>query len=175
MSAIVENGAVKRFSVSEISPFMMLEPFSGAMAPSWLQPAAGIALVCLVLTLVGWLCSAFFPRSEKLRVVTYRWVRFADLAAAVVISGWAGFVVWLVGSGLDQTVSAVFFLHVMQILTLVGLVGGLAVTVWNAREVLRFTYAGWHNKVWAVLQALSLFILLWIAVVYHLIGFSGEF
>jgi len=175
LSAIVENGAVKRFSVSEISPFMMLEPFSGAMAPSWLLPAAGVALVCLVLTLFGWLCSAFFPRSEKPRAATYLWVRFADLAAAVVISGWGAFVVWLVGSGLDKTVSAVFFLHLMQILTVIGLVGGLAVTVWNARAVLTFTYAGWHNKVWAVLQALSLAVLLWIAVVYHLIGFSGEF
>jgi CubicO group peptidase (beta-lactamase class C family) len=175
LSAIVENGAVKRFSVSEISPFMMLEPFSGAMSPSWLHPAAGIALTVLVLTLIGWFCSIFFPRSEKPRAVTYRWVRFADLAAAVVISGWGGFVVWLVGSGLEHTASAVFVLHVMQILSVVCLIGGLAVTVWNAKEVLGFASAGWHNKVWAVLQALSLFILLWIAIVYHLIGFSGEF
>ena len=175
LSAIVENGSVKRFSVSEISPFMMLEPYSAAMAPSWLVPAACVALGCLVLTLLGWLASAFFPRSAKPRAGTYKLVRFADLAAIVVTAGWGGFVVWLVGSGLDQTVSAVFFLHVMQILTIVGLVGGLAVTVWNAREVLAFASAGWHNKAWAVLQALSLAVLLWIAAVYHLIGFSGEF
>ncbi|HMA50544.1 MAG TPA: serine hydrolase, partial [Magnetospirillaceae bacterium] len=175
LGAIVENGAVKRFSVSDISPFMMLQPYSAAQAPSWLTPAALIALGCLVLTLTGWLASAFFPRSDKPRAHTYRWIRFADLAAFTVTCGWGGFVVWLVGSGLDKTVSAVFFLHVMQILTVVGLVGSFGVGLWNAREVLTFREARWHNKAWAVLQAASLAALLWIAAVYHLIGFSGEF
>lgn len=175
LGAIVENGAVKRFSVSEISPFMMLEPYSAAKSPSWLTPAALVALGCLVLTLVGWLASAFFPRSAKPRAKTYRWIRFADLAAFAVTCGWGGFVVWLVGTGLDQTVKAVFFLHVMQIFTVVGLIGSFGVGLWNAREVLTFREAGWHNKVWAVLQAASLAALLWIAAVYHLIGFSGEF
>lgn len=175
LGAIVENGAVKRFSVGEISPFMMLEPYSGAKAPSWLTPAALIALGCLILTLIGWLASAFFPRSTKPRARTYRWVRFADLAAVAVTCGWGGFVVWLVGSGLDETVSAVFFLHLMQLLTVVGLIGSFGVGVWNAREVLTFPEARWHNKGWAVLQAASLAALLWIAAVYHLIGFSGEF
>lgn len=175
LGAIVENGAVKRFSVSEISPFMMLEPYRGTQAPSWLTPAAFISLACLALTLVGWLASAFFPRSAKPRARTYRWIRFADLAAFSVTCGWGAFVVWLVGSGLDQTFSAVFFLHILQILTVVGLVGSFAVGLWNAREVLTFPEAGWHNKAWAVLQAASLAALLWIAAIYHLIGFSGEF
>ena len=175
LAAIVENGAVKRFSVSEISPFMMLEPYPAAKAPSWLVPAAFIAMGCLTLTLIGWLASAFFPRSTKPRASTYRWVRLADLAAVVLTAGWGGFVVWLVGGGLDETVSAVFFLHVMQLLTVIGLVGGFAVTLWNAREVLTFSGAGWHNKGWAALQALSLAALLWIAAFYHLIGFSSEF
>jgi CubicO group peptidase (beta-lactamase class C family) len=175
LGAIVENGAVKRFSVSEISPFMMLEPYAGAKAPSWLHPAALVALGCLTLTLLGWLASAFFPRSAKPRASSYRWVRFADLAALVVTGAWGGFVVWLVGGGLEQAASSVIWLHLMQILTVVGLVGGFAVTLWNARAVLTFPEAGWHNKAWAVLQALSLAVLLWIAVVYHLIGFSGEF
>ena len=175
LGAIVENGAVKRFSVSEISPFMMLEPYSAAKAPSWLIPAALVAMSCLGLTLIGWLASAFFPRFAKPRARTYRWVRFADLAAVVVTAGWGGFVVWLVGDGLSETASAVVILHGMQLLTVVGLIGSFAVGLWNAREVLTFPQAGWHNKGWAVLQAASLASLLWIAAVYHLIGFSGEF
>jgi CubicO group peptidase (beta-lactamase class C family) len=175
LAALVEKGAVTRFSVSEISPFMMLEPYPGYKAPSWLLPAAGAALACLALTLTGWLASAFFPRSEKPRARTYRWVRLADLVAVAVTAGWGGFVVWLVGGGLDQAARIGFWLHLLQLLTIVGLIGGLAVTVWNAREVWVLPGARWHNKGWAALQALSLAALLWIAAVYHLIGFSGDF
>jgi len=175
LGAVVENGAVKRFSVSEISPFMMLEPFSAAKAPSWLHPAVVVALGCLVLTVLGWFISIFFPRSTRPRAHTYRLVRFADLVAVAVTAGWGGFVVWLVGGGLSESARVVFWLHLLQVLTVVGFIGGLAVTVWNARAVCGFAEARWYNKGWAVLQALSLAVLLWIAAFYHLIGFSGEF
>ena len=175
LGAIVENGGVKRFSVSEISPFMMLEPFSAAKSPAWLKPAASVALICLTLTLAGWLASCFFPRSPSPRARTYRWVRFADLAAVAVTAAWGGFVVWLVGGGLDQASTVTPVLHLLQICTIVGLIGGFAVTVWNAREVVMFPQAGWHNKGWAVLQAASLAVLLWIGIVYHLISLSGNF
>jgi CubicO group peptidase (beta-lactamase class C family) len=175
LAAIVENGAVKRFSVSEISPFMMLEPYAGFKAPGWLQPAALIALGCLALTLIGWLASAFFPKSPKPRARTYRLVRLADLAAVVLTAAWGGFEVWLVGPGLSHTLDIGLWLHLLQILTIVVLFGGLGVAAWNTREVWGLPAAGWHNKGWAALQALSLAVLLWIAAVYHLIGFSGEF
>jgi hypothetical protein len=46
--------------------------------------------------------------------------------------------------------------------------------VWNAWMVVRSTRK-WYAKVWAVVLALSLLVLLWVAFMFHLIAFDVNY
>ena len=78
-------------------------------------------------------------------------------------------------SDLTKTTSAFDpVLRFAQIFGFIGFVGGFALTLWNLKAV----WTGqrrWPAKLWSVLLAFSAFILLWIAFVFHLIGWGVNY
>jgi hypothetical protein len=67
---------------------------------------------------------------------------------------------------------------VLQVVSFVTFIGGLAATLWYAWTVWR-RKGGWKTtwkaKAWSLLLVVSALTVLWVALVYHLIGFATNF
>jgi len=176
LAAKVVDGKVTRFSIGEISPFMLWEHYPAGDSPAWLQPAAGAAVLALTLTVICWPIAGLIRRGRGLgpRHATYHLVRIADLLALVVLGAWGGLIVWLLGSGLEKAGHVDFWLYLMEGVTLIALVGGFLTSLANVKALWSGTF-GWFSKLWSVAQAASLAVLLWTAWTYHLIGFNTQF
>ena len=74
--------------------------------------------------------------------------------------------------------AAVPLILTLQVLSIVAFIGGAAVLGWYAWTVWRRPggwKATWKAKLWSVLLVISALAVLWIAVIYHLIGFNSNF
>lgn len=181
LSAQVKDGQVVRFSFDGISPFMMFDRTPAARSPSWLIPALIIGLISLLLTSLAWPMSALVRRHYGVAygltgddAKAHRWVRIAATAAVVVCIGWAITVSKLMGNLTLLSESSDAWVWLMQVLSLVVFVGGAVFGVWNAWVVVR-SPRKWYAKVWAVVVALSLLVLLYLALTFHLIAFDANY
>jgi CubicO group peptidase (beta-lactamase class C family) len=181
LSAKVEDGRVVRFSFDGISPFMMFEPTPAAVSPGWLLPALIGSLIALLLTTLAWPVSALVRRhyGAPYRLTgqdarAHRWIRLAATIAVALVVAWGTTLTMMMSDfrrlsgGLDG------WLWILQLLSVIVFLGATAVGVWNARVVVGSTRK-WYAKTWAVLLALSLLVLLWVAIAFHLIAFDVNY
>ena len=56
----------------------------------------------------------------------------------------------------------------------IGFIGGFVLMLWNLRAVWR-GQRRWPAKLWSVVLVLSAFVMLWIAVVFHLISWGVNY
>jgi hypothetical protein len=181
LSAVVEDGRVKRFSFSGVSPFMVFEPMSAAKSSTWLLPAFIAALAALTLTMLAWPISALTRRHYGVQYAltgedakVHRWIRLAATATVVVWLGWIILISSMMSNFVLLSERTDIWLRILQVLGLVVLFGGAGVGVWNAWSVLR-SRRSWYAKLWAVLLALGLLVSLWVALAFHIISFSAKY
>src|SRR5262249_51734924 len=161
LAAQVTDGRVVRFSMDEVSPFMVFEPMPAWRSTAWVLPALGVALVACLLTSLFWPIAAISRRRHGyvlpltgvgLRGHTgSRWVA---VALSVVTLGW--FAILLKGTqdlnflapSLDPTL---LFMYTLSVIVYLG--GALAM-LWSAR-------VAWSNprplgaRIWTTVLALS--------------------
>jgi hypothetical protein len=65
-------------------------------------------------------------------------------------------------------------LLIVQLLSAVVFFGAAAIGVWNASVVV-LGARKWYAKTWAVLLALALLVVLWVALAFHLIAFDVNY
>lgn len=181
LAAEVKDGQVVRFSFDGLSPFMMFERTPASRSPGWLVPMAVIGLVSLLLTTLAWPVSALVRRRYGVAyglsgedAKAHRWVRIAATAALVVMIGWAVTIAQFMNDLTLLSESSDGWVWLMQLLSLVVFVGGAALGVWNAWVVVR-SPRRWYAKLWAVVLALSLLLLLYIALTFQLIAFDVNY
>ncbi len=181
LSAQVEDGRVVRFSFDGLSPFMVFEPSPASRSAGWLLPSLIAGLVAILLTVLAWPVSALVRRhygvpyrlaGEDARA--HRFVRIASTAAIVLFGTWAITITKMMGDFNLLTASMDGWLWVLQLLSLVVFIGAVVAGVWNAWVVLRAPRK-WYSKVWAVVLALSLLVLLWVAFAFNLIAFDVNY
>jgi hypothetical protein len=180
LAAKVDGDEVVILSGDEISPFMMFLP-----APWWRSPVMMwlllAAAVIPLLTVLLWPVTALVRRHYKAppalvgrEASAYRGVRLAAAAVLVVLTAWVS-TIMLMLSDMDYLSSRLDpWLLILQILTLVVLLGAALVAIWHARVV----WAGkrrWPAKTWSVALALACGVLLWVGFTYNLIGFSAHY
>ena len=181
LAAKVVDGHVQRFSIDEISPFMVFEPSPWWRSATWLIPGVCIAFAALLVTTLLWPVAAIVRRrnhlkldlvgrDERGRVLS----RVASVAVTVVSLAWlalfmaVGSRTAMLGPSLDPWL---FLLHLASIL---GYLGGAIVLVWAAAIV----WSGrrrWPGKVWTLVLAVSAVVMLWMAWVYHLMSFTSRY
>jgi len=99
-------------------------------------------------------------------------VRIAAVAAVLVFVGWVVLVVSMLSS-LDLIPKVNGWIALLRILSPFAFLGGAAIGLWNAWVVVRGRRRFWA-KLWAVLLAAALLVLLWAALTFHLISlFTG--
>ena len=181
LAAKVVDGKVTRFSVDEISPFMMLEPTPWWRSPVWLMPVGAASLAACLFTALLWPVAALVrrryhavlalsPRESRAHVLS----RLASVAITVVTVGWATVIglglthLTLLGPSLDPWL---FLLHLSSV---IAYLGGAAALLW-ACYVAWTAQRGWVTRLWGTALALASLVILWAAWVYHLMAFRSVY
>ena len=180
LAAKVENGRVTRFGIDEL-PFLLFEPVPWWWSAAWLLPLWIISLIGLVLTVLAWPISALVRRYYKAPyglvgrdAKAHRVVRIGALLMVVVMGVWLLFL-QLAENDFDWIAPSMdVWIIALRLLTLIIFVAGAAIALWNLAVVLR-SQRRWLAKVWSVLLAIFCFSVLYVGVVFHLIGYSANY
>lgn len=180
LAARTEDGRVVRFSFGEESPIVMYDRTPWSKSAGWWLPVIMISLLTLLLTALAWPVSAVIRRRygapyalTGLNARAHRLVRIASAACALVFIGWVVLVITMT-SDLDLIAKVNGWIALLRILSPFVFVGGAAVGLWNVWIVAR-GQRRWWAKLWAVLLAISLSVVLWAALAFHLISFRTGF
>ncbi len=181
LAARTEGNRVTRFSVDQVSPFMVFEPSPFSKSATWLQPAVMGALGACTLTALLWPVAAITRRrlrvgtglaevDERARVRS----RWAAVALTVVSFAWVGIILGglsnldFLSRGLDK------WLYLLFAISLVVYVGG-AIVLLRSAQVTWTARRTWMARLWSAVLALSGLVLLWVAYAYHLMSFSTHY
>lgn len=181
VAAKVQQGQVLRFSDNDLSPFTVFERTPWSQNAAWLLPALSCSAVVLLLSALGWPMGALARRRyrQPLPLIAsvwrrYRWSRAACAAVLALSAGWAIALgaalsnLTLLSGRLDG-----LFLS-LQLASVVIYIAAPLLAVWYA-AALRGPGTRWYGLLWNGLVIGGCLIFLWVAVVFHLIGFSPHY
>ena len=180
LAAKVENGRVVRFGYDEY-PFMLFEPVPWWWSSGWLLPLWIAGLVALGLTVLAWPVSALVRRRYGVKYEltaadarAHRLVRIAALLVVTVMLAWV-FLAGLMETNLDWVGPRMDGpLILLRLLSGLVFIGGAVVGLWNAWSVMGSTR--WRlAKFWSVVLALAFLIVLDVALIFHLVGYSANY
>jgi hypothetical protein len=181
LAAVVVDGKVVRWSFDMISAVIVLDRPAWYRDSGWLMPLFGLSLLSLLITAVFWPIRALVRRRFQSRLplaaTQLRVYRFSRVAAAVMVLAVLAWAVTL-GSMMqdfnklsDSSDGLVLF---NQCLSVIAFIGGVAVMLWNLIVTWRGGYR-WTGKTWSVVLLLASLVVLWVAVVFHLLGFGVNY
>ncbi|MGB6309228.1 MAG: serine hydrolase domain-containing protein [Steroidobacteraceae bacterium] len=180
LAARAEDGRVSRFSYGEQSPFQMDDRTPWSKSAGWWVPALLVSLTALLLTGLAWPLSALIRRHygisyrlAGLQARAHRLVRIASVACSLLFLGWVTVVVTMT-SVLDLIPKMTGWITLLHVLSPIVFAGGAGIGLWNGWVVVRGHRRRWA-KVWAVILAAALLVLLWAALSFHLIAFHAGF
>ncbi len=181
LAAKVENGHVVRFGIDSSSPFMLFEPVPWYSSSAWLLPALFASLGALVLTTLFWPITALVRRYYSARPVrssaewrAYRLTRALSGIAVAVMVAWLVFATSLLSDFSSMNGELDGMLIALRIATPLILIGLLGAAAWHLWLVWKGA-PGKFSRLWSIVLVISAAVLLWIAFVFHLIGWGTAF
>ncbi|HET6941979.1 MAG TPA: serine hydrolase domain-containing protein [Sphingomicrobium sp.] len=185
LGAKVVDGQAVRWSLGSVAPIIVWDRTPWYQDSAWLLPLTYLSLGVLFLTMVFWPVRALVRRRyattiglEGRELQAYRASRIAATAIFLTLVGWMVAISMMFS---DLNLLSGSFLPIvltLQVITFVAFIGGLAATVWYALTVWRRKEgwkASWKAKLWSLLLVISAATILWIGLVYHLIGFATDY
>jgi len=175
LAAVVENGRVVRWSVDDESPFMIYLPVPWHRDARWLLPLWLIAVGIIAIAALAWPVGAIIRRRYGLaRALSPMDATVARVTNAlcwlviVVIGGWM-LVFDALSGGLPDGV-----LWLVEIAAAIGFFGLFVAAL--RRTVLTWKdQHAWGPKVWSVLVLSSAAVVLYVALVFHLVHFGVKY
>ena len=181
LSAEVVDGRIARFGFEWVSPFMVFEPMPAHISSVWLIPALLTGLLALLLTTIAWPVSALVRRHYRAPyqltgqdAQTHRRIRIASTAVVAAFLAWGVTLTVMMGDSNPDQSRLDLWLLTLQLLSAVVFIGAAVIGVWNAIVVVR-SQRKWYAKTWAVLLGLATLVVLWVALVFHLIAFDTNY
>jgi CubicO group peptidase (beta-lactamase class C family) len=177
LGATVEKGRVVRWSIDEVSPFMVYDRVPWHRDATWLMPSFLAAIVTVLIAAVAWPIGALTRRyygapvaRAGIALKSHRHVLIFAWLVAAVIGGWI-----LVFRELIESMSTLDWpIWLLQIIGTLAFFGLFATTLRN----LKLTWKdgrGWFAKLWAVLLVCAASIILWVALSFHLVSFGTKY
>jgi CubicO group peptidase (beta-lactamase class C family) len=179
LAAKVVDGQAVRFSIDGISPFMVFDRVPWYQNSAWLLPLLYCALGALLLTAIFWPITAIVRRRfgaslalapDALRA--YRFSKIGSILLAAALGLWAYTVIRMFGDFNNLSEKFNSTLHFTQLFGILAFLVGTVFILWNLRAVWSSAVRRWPAKTWSVVLALSAIVVLWVAFVFHLIGFG---
>jgi len=168
LQAIVDGaGNVKMFSITPYAPIIEFLPAPASLNAGWILPAAGLAMLVMLIAAIGWPVVALLRRRYK--YASGMSGRPLQLHRATRITGWLFLILavgWLIlftmiskdlavlDSGLDG------WMRLLQLVLVLAIVGALA-ALWNAWMVIREPGRHRIRTIWAIAIGLSAAFLAW--------------
>ena len=181
LAAKVEKGRVVRFGIDSSSPFMLFEPLPWYSSSAWLSPAFRVSLSALLFAALFWPIAALVRRHYGVRPDrsaaewrAYRLTRVLAALAVAVMIAWPVFASALLGDFSSLNGELDGMLIALRIATPLSLFALLGAAVWHLALVWKRA-PGKIARVWSVVLVLSAIVLLWVALVFHLIGYGTAF
>jgi CubicO group peptidase (beta-lactamase class C family) len=180
LTANVADGKATRFSYGELAPIIDFDRTPLSRATTWILPLLYVSLGVLLLTGLLWPTRLLVRRKYKAefgytgrQLWAYRSSRIAAWAILAVLLGWMIAIQMLFGDlGNEASMNALLLL--LELLSVIVFVGGFAVMLWYA-------YTAWTNgwrwpgKVWSILLVISAGMVLYVGLVFKLIGLTTNY
>ncbi len=177
LEAKVVDGKVVAWSTDYLAFAFAYEPLHGLAGAGLEVPLLVVSLLLLLASVLAWPIGAAArkwygaaPLSPAVRAGT-RYTAIAALATLVAAVAWT--VLFAVVAAIT-TPHLDTWVHVVQLLSFIGFVGGWLVGAWNLVQRVR-TPGRRGSTVWAVLQFAAFTMTLWIAFSYHLLNFNSGY
>jgi len=165
-------------------------PTPGWRSSTWLLPLLLFSVAALIVTALAWPIAAVIRRHysvalprEGVAARAHRWVHIAAASQSVVIASWLAiifgmmatfYITWLPYFISSSMVKWIFSAHLLSVVILPL---ATLVTLWNV-WVTFTSRTGWRNalgRTWSVVIAASSLTVLYVAVIFHFIGFGVAF
>lgn len=180
LTANVANGKAYRFAYGELAPIINFDRTASYRSSSWILPVLYGSLAVLLLTALLWPTRALVRRKfkgtiglESRELWAYRSSRIAAILILAILLGWMLALQALFGDlGNEASFNAI--LLALEFLSIVVMVGGFAVMLWYA-------YVAWSNgwrwtgKLWSILLVISAGMVLYVGLVFKLIGLTTNY
>jgi len=180
-AAVVENGEVKRFSLSILSAFTVFErpPLykNSALLIPLLLVSIGILFLTAIFWPVRWAIRRHYQSALSLsgrELLGYRLSRFAALSILLILVGWVVLISLMFGDLENLGGALDSFLLIVQVLTFVIFFGGLAVFCWYLWQVWAGK-RGWKAKFWSVALVVAGAVMVWMGLAFHLLGIGTNY
>lgn len=175
LAAVVENDRVVRWSVDDVSPFMVYLPVPWHRNATWLLPLWLAALGIIAIAALAWPAGAISRHhhgvkhaSSPMRAMAVRTTGALCWLVPVVIGGW----LLLFDSLSDGPADGVIWL--VEVAGAIGFFGLFAASLWSVVLTWKEQRA-WGAKVWSVLLLASAAVVLYVALVFHLVHFGAKY
>jgi CubicO group peptidase (beta-lactamase class C family) len=185
LGAKVDDGKAVRFSLGSVAPIIVWDRTPWYQNSSWLLPLTYLSMAVLFLTAVFWPVRAIVRRRygaalelDKRELLAYRASRIGAVAILATLVGWIVALSMMFGDLNYLSSSFVPIVVMLQLLAIVAFIGGTLAVLWYALTVWRRKggwKATWKAKAWSVLLVISALTVLWVAIVYRLIGLTTQF
>jgi len=180
LSANVVDGKAVRFSYGELAPIIDFDRTPASRSSAWLLPLLYFSLGVLLLTILLWPTRALVRRKYKgalglegRQLWAYRSSKIAAIAIIAVLVGWLVVLQSLFGDlGNEAALNAILLL--LEILGIVVFFGGFVVMCWYAYTAWRSGWR-WPGKVWSILLVIAAGTILYIGLVFHIIGVATNY
>jgi len=174
LGAKAEGDEVVRFSIDEVSPFLVFDRAPWYRNSAWILPWLCAGIGALALTVIVWPISAIVRRrfGSTLALTpgalkAYRWSRIGALAILAALTFW-GLTVASMFKDLDNLTGAFDArVHFAQLFGIVAFIGGFLAMVWNLKAAFTPTRR-WPARTWSVVLSLSALSVLWVAFAFKL-------
>ena len=184
LAANVADGKAVRFSFGELAPIIDFDRTPGYRSSAWILPLMYCSLAILLLTALLWPTRAIVRRRYKTALPiagrelwAYRSTRIASIATLAVLIGWA-VALQMLFSDLGNEAAFNAILLLLELLSVVVFIGFFLVALWYAYGVWRRPggwKATWAAKAWSILLVLAAFMVLYVGLVFKLIGFTTNY
>lgn len=182
LAAKLQNGRVVRWSVDEVSPFMVFDRAPWYRDAAWLLPTSQVSLGIVLIGALSWPAGALIRRrygvtlaSVTSRRLTYHLLRGSCVLVLAVIGGWGLLFTLISDPGSKVTGLALDALLVsVELLGVVAFCGLLMSSLWSL-WIARARCADWFNTLCGILIALASVFLLWTAAEFHLLSLGTNF
>jgi CubicO group peptidase (beta-lactamase class C family) len=180
LTATVADGKATRFSYGELAPIIDYDRTPGYRSSAWILPLLYCSLAILFLTVVLWPTRLLVRRKYKAelgltgrQLWAYRSSRIAALVILLVLGGWIWALSLLFGD-LGNEASFNSALLLLELLSTVGFIAAFAVMCWYAYNAWRNKWR-WTGKVWSILLVIASGTILYIGMVFKLVGMATNY
>jgi Beta-lactamase len=181
LGAKVENGKAVRFSIDELSPFMVFDRVPWYQNAGWLLPLVIGSLIALLLTVILWPVNAIVRRRfgaplalSGSSLKAYRWSKIASLLILAALGFWALTLTSMFKDINNLSAEGDMRVRFAEFFGLIAFVGGFIAMLWNLKEA-NGPGRRWPAKLWSVALVASAFVVLWVAFVFKLISFGVNY